>query len=552
MAFAILRTKKLKNFGEIGGSLAHTYRHRPTPNADSYLSKLNFHEKTSMTVKEEIKAKLPKKPRSNAVLCIEYLITASPEWPWWSDRKYSYKTEQETEFFEKAVKWLKMKHGEENVITTSIHYDETTPHLIAYVVPIDPKGKLNCRHFLGGKSKLSQMQTEFHEQVKHLGLERGLIGSTLEHQSIQKYYQLLKSTPQSNKLAPLIIQKMKATDQPQTVFLESKAVHGERVMESVYQDMNEQLQQLEKQANQQFYQLQQAYAAKLTEKEILLEKYYNGYIAEHKKYELLEKEMSPFLQYKSTFKEEYQQLLEDITQKNEDEMDRIREIKTQHNSRTRRDIELATERENKQKLEYKKAVQEQFNHFEFSIQNALNNTLKNDTISSSQKQAACYVYTKKQEYLRADPWETLKDHSNHFNSHFKHLYDLYHSKIDAQCFYEDVSKLLDYYHYQDEAFNKDIEPHKIETSLKCCVLTWVICNQFLDQEGMKLDKTIQDAVKRLQSKLRACDSHLSNELYGQLVKEDERIQKIKEYSQNSENTPAKQRAELRNDHGFEM
>ncbi|WP_252513350.1 plasmid recombination protein [Acinetobacter nosocomialis] len=31
-----------------------------------------------------------------------------------------------------------------------MHRDETTPHLVAYVVPIDSKGNLNCREFLAG------------------------------------------------------------------------------------------------------------------------------------------------------------------------------------------------------------------------------------------------------------------------------------------------------------------------------------------------------------------------------------------------------------------
>ena len=41
--------------------------------------------------------------------------------------------------FENAKKWLAQKHGSENVCGLSIHRDETTPHLVAYVVPIDEK-----------------------------------------------------------------------------------------------------------------------------------------------------------------------------------------------------------------------------------------------------------------------------------------------------------------------------------------------------------------------------------------------------------------------------
>jgi hypothetical protein len=47
-----------------------------------------------------IKQRLPEKTRSNAVLCVEYLITASPEWSGWQDQK------QEADFFKRSVEWL--------------------------------------------------------------------------------------------------------------------------------------------------------------------------------------------------------------------------------------------------------------------------------------------------------------------------------------------------------------------------------------------------------------------------------------------------------------
>ncbi|WCB44926.1 hypothetical protein PH192_24730 (plasmid) [Escherichia coli] len=33
------------------------------------------------------------------------------------------------------------QHGEENIAGMSIHRDISTPHLVAYVVPIDQKGE---------------------------------------------------------------------------------------------------------------------------------------------------------------------------------------------------------------------------------------------------------------------------------------------------------------------------------------------------------------------------------------------------------------------------
>jgi hypothetical protein len=80
MSFAILRTAKLKSFGEIGGSLSHNYRDRPTLNANSQLTQNNEHSLSSAElVMSAIKDKLPEKRRKDAVLCVEYLITASPD-----------------------------------------------------------------------------------------------------------------------------------------------------------------------------------------------------------------------------------------------------------------------------------------------------------------------------------------------------------------------------------------------------------------------------------------------------------------------------------------
>ena len=191
MSFAIYRTAKLKSMGEFGGSLSHTYRTRPTPNADENKLHLNKHIfETYNQCFDALKNAIPEKRRSNAVLCIEHLITASPDWNGWGTKK-------EEEFFKKSLEFLNNKYGKENVIACSIHRDETTPHLIVYVVPIDEKGGLNAKKWLGGRSKLSQTQTEFANHVKELGLERGLENSKARHKTIKQFYAEVKKALQN-------------------------------------------------------------------------------------------------------------------------------------------------------------------------------------------------------------------------------------------------------------------------------------------------------------------------------------------------------------------
>lgn len=221
MNYAILRTAKLKTMGNIGGSLAHSYRTIETPNADPNLTPKNHHTvATPEAVKQAIKDRLPEKRRSDAVLCIEYLITASPEWEGWG-------TSLEDEFFKRVSLWLSNKHGKENLAGVSIHRDVSTPHLVAYVVPIDQKGKLNCKNFLGGRVKLNQMQTDFANTVSDLGLTRGKEGSKAKHTSIKEYYHDI------NHARDFSI----TTVSPKPEMFESKARYGEKVTAAVIEQI---------------------------------------------------------------------------------------------------------------------------------------------------------------------------------------------------------------------------------------------------------------------------------------------------------------------------
>ena len=217
MSFAILRTAKLKSFGEIGGSLSHNYRDRPTPNANPQQTPQNEHSlKNAESVMSAIKDKLPEKRRKDAVLCVEYLITASPDWVSW------HKSDEQ-KYFDDAKRWLEDRHGKDNVIATTIHRDESTPHMIAYVVPL-VDGKLNAKKFLGGREKLSKMQTDFADNVgKSVGLVRGLEGSKAEHQTIKQYYSNINTAV---KISPDIV-----LDVPEKRLLESKENYENRVFE---------------------------------------------------------------------------------------------------------------------------------------------------------------------------------------------------------------------------------------------------------------------------------------------------------------------------------
>ena len=163
----------------------HAYREQETPNADPSRTPNNTHEGAG-DVGEALarfNARLPEKVRKNAVLAVEYLVTGTPE------TMHGKTRGEQDAYFADALKWLEAKHGAENVVCAGIHRDETTPHMYAYVVPLDERGKLNCRAFLGGAKALSELQTDFAQKVgQPHGLERGVPRSKARHVPIREYY----------------------------------------------------------------------------------------------------------------------------------------------------------------------------------------------------------------------------------------------------------------------------------------------------------------------------------------------------------------------------
>ena len=190
--YCILRAEKLTSFGSIAGSAKHTFREIPTPNADASRTHLNrtFGAQDAAAMRAAIEARLPVKRRKDAVLAIEYLVTASPEW------FKSTPVAQQNAYFAATVRWLEARHGKANVVCVNMQLDETSPHLVAYVVPLTKDGRLSAKDFLGGRKVLTQMQTEFAQLVgAPVGLQRGVEGSKATHTTAKQYATALQKNP---------------------------------------------------------------------------------------------------------------------------------------------------------------------------------------------------------------------------------------------------------------------------------------------------------------------------------------------------------------------
>lgn len=319
MKYAILRTQKIKDKNSIRRSLKHAFREQETPNADLAMSSRNTHLGASSTqdAMEKFNARLPDKIRKNGVLAVEYLITASPE-----VMKEKTRAEQDR-YFSDSLEWLKKRHGAENVVYAGIHRDETTPHMYAYIVPIDERGKLNCRAFLGGAKALNQMQTDFAENVgKQHGLQRGVEGSKAKHTRIKDFYRNLE---QPKVDMGKLHEQLSENPLPPTKMFESKSDYALRAVDHAIKKLEPHIRVMEDQTrdSEHFQRMYSILKNETEEKQELVRHW-------HKRYE--------------SEKEENQKTFRYLTQEDKDGIERLKKQR-ETEARERRRVQLQRERD---------------------------------------------------------------------------------------------------------------------------------------------------------------------------------------------------------------
>lgn len=190
--YAIIRTQKLKSKRSVSGALRHNLREQNTPNADPELTAKNVVVAGPKSVAESMQKydeMLPAKVRKNAVMAIETVVTASPEW-------FEGKSRREIgEYFVQSLDFVSAKMGgKSNILSAVAHFDEQTPHMQILAVPL-VDGKLNARKLIGGsKHELAKMQSSFACKIgAKYGLQRGQEKSKAKHQTIKEYYTLVNT-----------------------------------------------------------------------------------------------------------------------------------------------------------------------------------------------------------------------------------------------------------------------------------------------------------------------------------------------------------------------
>ena len=177
MSYCIMRLEKRKA-NNITGMQIHNDRateNHSNEDINKELSHLNYDLIECPSYKKKINEELEKRYKVNkslrkdATLGVEVIFT--------SDKDFFDKLtpEQERLYFEKSLEFLKEFAGEKNVISATVHKDETTPHLHAVFMPLTDDGRLNYKDFINTKYDLINLQDKYHEKMREYfpELERG-------------------------------------------------------------------------------------------------------------------------------------------------------------------------------------------------------------------------------------------------------------------------------------------------------------------------------------------------------------------------------------------
>lgn len=204
----ILRTEKVKSRGQITQACEHNFRLRDQHNIDKSKSNQNqilvnsFGIDTSIPNALQIKLtshydSLGIKERSDSVLMMEFIVSASPEW-------FEGKSNQDVQdWANHQVDFFQNKFPGQVKIAV-LHLDEKTPH-IHFMVSTEMKSvkryknqkgeffketwSLNAKRY--DRKFLIDLHTEHGEHNKKFGLKRGVKGSMRKHTELKEFYSMV-------------------------------------------------------------------------------------------------------------------------------------------------------------------------------------------------------------------------------------------------------------------------------------------------------------------------------------------------------------------------
>jgi len=194
--FAILRTKRIKNYTQMSNMFKHNLRQKYANNVDSDKSKNNTVYINKIMSSDDMKSfysSMGVEERANSTKAIELVLTASPEF-------FQLASPSMVESWKKSqIDFLQKEYGKKLKFLVC-HEDETSPHFHA-VISVEEtkthkyknqkgeffkeKTTLNSRHF--DRKYLIDLQTRYALANKKYSLTRGMYNSRAKHKELKAF-----------------------------------------------------------------------------------------------------------------------------------------------------------------------------------------------------------------------------------------------------------------------------------------------------------------------------------------------------------------------------
>lgn len=192
MAFVVAHVEKYSS-GACAGLGIHVDRkteEHSNKNIDNTLSSENvelvekYNNNLYGAVKDRIREGYTGKKaiRKDAVATVGVVCSAS------SDFFENKSKAENVQYFKDCKEFFENKVGKENIVCSKIHFDEKTPHMHLYFVPLTDDGRLSAKEVCN-REFLRDIQRELPRYLQEKGhcVERGLEDSTNEHISKKEY-----------------------------------------------------------------------------------------------------------------------------------------------------------------------------------------------------------------------------------------------------------------------------------------------------------------------------------------------------------------------------
>lgn len=172
MGYAIMRWGKIK-FGGIAAAEYHqrTELHKNCEHPEMRDSNFTVKQFEDETLRKTVKRfmlqqqeETGRKLRKDATVLVDFVFTFSPEMIGKIDMQ---------KWINSNIEWLKEEFGAKNLLRLDMHWHESTPHLHAFVLPLDDKNKFNFKHYVRHISQLVGLQDRYAKAMEPFNLKRG-------------------------------------------------------------------------------------------------------------------------------------------------------------------------------------------------------------------------------------------------------------------------------------------------------------------------------------------------------------------------------------------